>query len=274
MSALRQKRFRVLIFLIGLLVASVSPRAFAEVTIASFEARGGAHQIKLTWVAAAERKNWGYNLERSTDQKNWQHVGANPSVKSQAPCIQNVLGATYELTDTDVAPGVRYFYRLQTLGQPCGDVNVYHEQIISAIMTAPTPTPISTHTPAPIPSPPTPSIAVPIPSSPRSFSPIATLNHAPNGTPTQVAPWQSHGTPLPSRQSAATPVPSVQAPPLLVAQNVPSEKTSQATTPAARAIFLDARTWMNAGMLGMVMVLCGASCALGVLALYAYTRRR
>lgn len=266
---------------IGTFALSDSPRAAAEVTIAAFNAQVGAGQVKLVWTTATERKNWGFNIERSTDQKSWQHVGANPSVKSQSPCIQNVLGAAYEFTDPGLAPGVRYYYRLQTIGQPCGDPNTYHEEIISALVNAPTATPVFSRTASPTATATTPVSVSPIPSATRSAVPRFTPSRAPMlaspraiPSPTQIAVLQNRFTPSPSRQHAATPF--VQPSPIVAARIVPREESSDSveSASASRAKMIDARDWIRGGVFGLASLLGFAACVCGALALAVYIQRR
>ena len=174
--------------------------ASAAVSISSFIAQAGNNQIKLMWTTASELKNRGFNLERSTDQNNWQHVGANPSVLSQSPCINNMMGASYQFIDAGLAPGLKYYYRLQLYGQPCGDQNTYYEQIVSAFV-GPTPTPTFTPT----------ATRTSTPSATAAFTATATATQSgvpsliPSVTPGASSTANPSRTPTPIRAVTATP---------------------------------------------------------------------
>ena len=245
-------------------------RTFGEVTIAWFDAQAGTSQIKLVWTSAAERKNWGFNVERSIDQKNWQHLGDTPSMKSQSPCIQNVMGASYEFVDSSVIAGTKYFYRLQLYGQPCGDPNVYHEQIVSAMIAAPTLTPASTIT---------------VFSSPTVIAPTALPTRMPTKTitvrptfpltptkqiPTKIALVPTRVTPSPIIQMVAptpltwvTPSPTV----LHVAlkEQVDFEEPISAK-PSPIVTFIRIGVVLVASLFGLSSIMCAA------LALYLFVR--
>jgi len=206
---------------------------WAAVTISYFSAQGGEGQVKLIWTTASELKNRGFNVERSIDQQTWQHLGNNPSVLSQSPCIKNVVGASYQFIDTGLESGRNYFYRLQMVGQPCGDPNTYYEQIISAMTTGPTPTATATvpgiaTSPATRPTftaTPT-AFATPLPTFVPSVTPttIASATASPNRTPQSST---SLPTPLPTKLARAS-IPSTQVPDNqnIVAPPLPTNATS------------------------------------------------
>ena len=268
----RAKKFARIALAI-LLIGIANARAVAaEVTLVAFSARGDTSAIKIVWTTASERKNWGFNLERSTDQKTWEHLGAQPSVKSQSPCIQNVMGATYEFTDLGRAPGVRYFYRLQTIGQPCGDADRYHDEIISAQVIAPTATPTVTRAASPTAT--APIIVSPIPSATRSVAPMLTPTRAlpsATATSTKIAIAQIRATS--TRALAATPTASSSP---MLAHRIATEESD---APADDAIPTQsqnnvARDWRRAGILGAAMLFGAGTLIVGALALIAYLRLR
>ncbi|MBI5033888.1 MAG: hypothetical protein HZB51_25495 [Chloroflexi bacterium] len=238
----------------------------AEVTIASFEAQAGASQIKLLWTSAAERKNWGFNVERSTDQKNWQHLGATPSLKSQSPCIQNLMGASYEFIDFSVSAGTRYYYRLQLYGQPCGDPNTFHEQIVSAMVAAPTPTPSSTSTLTPSPTLVAPT-ALPTrtPTKTMTVRPIFSPTIPPTATkqmPTKMAIVQNRFTPSPMIQTAGpTPFASIMPSPtgqLIALKEQVDLDASGSTTQLPSIDFIHVGVMLLASLFGLASFMCAA----------------
>ncbi|MBI5303656.1 MAG: hypothetical protein HY868_16085 [Chloroflexi bacterium] len=269
--------------LLTVLVMQNPPGVFADVTIASFAAQGGAGQIKLVWTTSSERKNWGFNVERSTDQKNWLHVGSNPSTKSQSPCIQNVMGASYELTDAGLTAGVQYYYRLQTYGQPCGDTSAYYEQIVSAVVNGPTATPTASIA-SPAATATTPGIATPIPSATGLPLPTVTPSRTPanpiatsSKTPARLAVAPSRATPTPANQNAMIPFsPSVQPSPVvearLASREDPADSEDLTTPPATQSRMLDWRALVRGGVIGVAGLLGFASFVCGALAFFLFVR--
>jgi hypothetical protein len=274
MTWMNQRTRRLVLFAIGLgvLVLVNAARVSAEVTIAFFEARSGTGQIKLVWTTASERKNWGFNIERSTDQKTWQHIGAEPSVKSQSPCIQNVMGAAYEFTDPGLASSLRYYYRLQMVGQPCGDPNTYYEPVVSAMTNAPTPT----FTPSPTTSISVPNTATRVPSMTRLPSSTIAPGRAPlapTATPARIAIAPSRTAQSRSSQNMATP--SAQPSPSVTVRWVARQEPTKDPEPEfAQAQMTDSHNWVRAGILGLGTLMGFTAIVCGALALLVFTRFR
>lgn len=260
-------------------IALDSSRVSAEVTIASFNAQSGAGQIKLVWTTASERKNWGFNIERSTDQKNWLHVGSNPSTKSQSPCIQNLMGASYELTDSGLTAGVKYYYRLQSYGQPCGDPNTYYEQIVSVVVNAPMVTPTLLRTASPTATLITPAVNLPTPTATKLPLPTIIPGRTPPSaatTPTKTPPKSavapSRPVPTLSDQNAARlPAPSIQPPPSVAARLASREEpieSDESAPLAPQSRMVDRRDLIRGGVVIVTVLLGIASLVCGTLALY------
>lgn len=229
------KCVRWLVFLAGALWSAHT--AWAAVTISYFAAQSSPGQIKLMWTTASELKNRGFNVERSTDQKTWQHLGNNPSVLSQSPCVKNLMGAAYQFVDPTVAQGQTYYYRLQMVGQPCGDPNTYYEQIVAAV-SGPTPTPTA---PATAPGAATRTPTLPAITAPPS-TPAPTM--APRDTPssvtvaaTRAATPPTNSSPLPPTKLARASMPATQvarAPEIVVPSQPASVPTAELNIESTR----------------------------------------
>ncbi len=81
------------------------------VTLASFEATPRDGAVLVTWETAAELDNAGFNLYRSITL-NGPYTQLNATlIPPQFP--GEVIGGVYEWLDTDVQPGVIYYYKLE-----------------------------------------------------------------------------------------------------------------------------------------------------------------
>jgi subtilisin family serine protease len=90
-----------------------TPTAPTAVILARFEATTDGMAIGLTWETASELNSMGFNLFRS-EAANGNYVQLNSAlIACQAP--GSPLGTIYSWRDDAVAPGVRYYYRLQVL---------------------------------------------------------------------------------------------------------------------------------------------------------------
>lgn len=81
------------------------------VTLARFEARAKGHAIHLEWETASELGTAGFNLYRSTAPHGEYHKLNAALIPPQQP--GGLVGATYVWTDTNVLPGLTYYYRLE-----------------------------------------------------------------------------------------------------------------------------------------------------------------
>lgn len=87
--------------------ALVSPATVLPVNLISFEARARSTDIQLTWATSQETNNRGFAIERSADGNNFERIGwvdGNGTTSARSD---------YAYTDTDVQPGVLYYYRLR-----------------------------------------------------------------------------------------------------------------------------------------------------------------
>lgn len=75
------------------------------VLLQHFEATKQPNSVLLEWLTAAEQNSWGFDIERSTDSKNWSAIG---SVRSNPLQTQG----TYSYTDRQPVIGDN-FYRLK-----------------------------------------------------------------------------------------------------------------------------------------------------------------
>ena len=229
-----KSRLGVALLLAALLLVCVTS-ALAAVTISSFSATGGNNQIKLNWSTATELKNFGFNVERSTDQSHWTKIG---NVSSQSPCVQSLETLNYSYTDSNLLAGTKYYYRLQLVGSPCGDPDQYYPQTVNATTSGaapggtPTPTniptatskagaPTATRTNTPIPPTATRTNTPVPPTATRTNTPVPPTATATN-TP-EVPSATPTNSPLPTATPSLTPAPVTSTP----------AATATATSPAA-----------------------------------------
>ena len=119
---------------VGLLTTTFDVDLPTAITLASFEASPRENVILITWETAMELDNVGFNLYRST-------AAAGPYTLLNATLIPpenpgSVMGGYYEWLDTDVQPGVVYYYKLEDLDVK--GVSTLHGPISISISTAPT----------------------------------------------------------------------------------------------------------------------------------------
>ncbi|HQK12556.1 MAG TPA: SdrD B-like domain-containing protein [Anaerolineae bacterium] len=89
------------------------PEAPTAVTLAGFTATTQDDGILLTWETAAELDNAGFNLYRSTAADGPYTLLNDALIPPQFP--GEVIGGVYEWLDTDVQPGVVYYYKLEDI---------------------------------------------------------------------------------------------------------------------------------------------------------------
>lgn len=87
----------------------IPPTAPLPVTLLSFNVRKKESVVELTWSTAKEQDNKGFEIERSTDGKNWDNIGFVNSL-SQAGNSNNRLD--YVFTDLYPVAG-KNMYRLK-----------------------------------------------------------------------------------------------------------------------------------------------------------------
>ena len=85
----------------------VSSLASLPVTLINFEATAQQKNILLSWSTTQEFNNSGFFIERSTNGTSFTQVGF---VKGAGTTTQTT---NYTYTDTDVQPGITYYYRLR-----------------------------------------------------------------------------------------------------------------------------------------------------------------
>ena len=152
MTSRRCIQLFLIVMLIALMSMPTTPTR-AAVTISSFEAQGMVGQIVVTWTTATEFDNVGFNLWHDTNENFTLPALLNNKQLIPSQCVGCIAGTDYVYTDTDVTPGQRYFYRLQS-------VDIYqrietYSKDTSAVASAP---PVGstrppTHTPVPSPTP-------------------------------------------------------------------------------------------------------------------------
>ncbi|MBN2391191.1 MAG: hypothetical protein JXR84_10725 [Anaerolineae bacterium] len=98
---------------VGLLTTTFDVDLPTAVTLAAFEATPREGAILITWKTAMELDHVGFNLYRST-------AAAGPHTQLNATLIPpqfpgEVMGGSYEWLDTNVKPGVLYYYKLEDI---------------------------------------------------------------------------------------------------------------------------------------------------------------
>ena len=81
----------------------------APVDLLSSTARGMDTYVALDWQTANERGNQGFEIERSTDGRDFTFVGWQTALAGERE------GSSYHFEDKDVAEGPLYYYRLRQL---------------------------------------------------------------------------------------------------------------------------------------------------------------
>ncbi|HOU15573.1 MAG TPA: PKD domain-containing protein [Anaerolineae bacterium] len=104
------------------------------VTLAAFDAVAQGDAILVTWETASELDNVGFNLYRSKSPDGQYTLLNETLIPPQNP--GSVIGAVYEWLDTNVQPGVTYFYKLEDLDVK--GVSTFHGPVSTASVTAPT----------------------------------------------------------------------------------------------------------------------------------------
>jgi hypothetical protein len=101
-----------------------SSDASLPVRLSSFNARVLGRSVVLAWVTESETDNLGYILERSAVADGWSVI-ASYRTHDGLKCGGNTSSRTeYAFTDTDVAPGAAYAYRLSDVSAS-GAVTAY-----------------------------------------------------------------------------------------------------------------------------------------------------
>ncbi len=168
------------------------------VTFMDFHAEGRSGAIEVFWETGSENNNIGFNLHRAT-------LEAGPFTKITFISSQGdtITGHSYQFTDNNVEPGIRYYYKLEAIDR--NTQSQWHDVIASAVATpADTPTPTSTSTPTTTPAPTATPSATPTATGTPTFS---------TATPTATAAPTRTFTPSPSATPAAYPGPATATPP-------------------------------------------------------------
>ncbi|MCS7221042.1 MAG: hypothetical protein RML36_02635 [Anaerolineae bacterium] len=191
--------------------------ARAAVTLMYFEAEVQGDGILLMWETGSETNNVGFYLYRSTDPA--QRGAMLIFIES----TMEVTGDYYDYLDSQVTPGVTYYYRLGAL-----DTNGNIEYYGPVVVMFPSPgmsTPTATPTPSPT------ALATQTP----SFRPTATDTPSPTATATFVALQPSTPTRTPTGASPPTLTPT---PTWIAAPGVtPFQEATGTSSPALTLAF-------------------------------------
>jgi hypothetical protein len=154
-----------------------------------------ANSIRLAWGTGSEDGTVAFNLYRSLDPGAEGKPIGDPVVHKGDP----VTGADYYYDDTNVAPGIHYYYTLKEITET-GDL----VKIATADISMPTFTPTATATATAIVS-----VGATVTRTPTSTATVpvgATVTRTP--TRTTTPPVQSDGPPTATRQFTNTPGPT------------------------------------------------------------------
>ncbi len=141
---------RIRALLLALLVVSIAASlSFAAVTLTSFYAEAGTNSIKIYWETANEVGYSGFYLKRSQNESNG-YVDISGFIAG----LGDMIGASYIYTDTEVTPGITYYYKLLDVpddGSPGDETNPISATVplTPTLPSTPTTTPTVTPTPSP-----------------------------------------------------------------------------------------------------------------------------
>lgn len=166
-----------------LLLPFTFTRAHAAVTVSSFKAQAQAAKIEVTWTTASEINNVGFNLLRGNSAAGtFAKINAN-LIPTQ--CLGCIAGSSYSYSDSSVASGQTYFYKLQSVDNG-GGTQLFGPA--SAAVSAPTATSTATATRSPTGTPSPTWVA----SSTPTFTPVpGTPTRAATITPAQFTPTRA-----------------------------------------------------------------------------------
>jgi hypothetical protein len=103
------------------------------VKLARFEATPQDNAIRVTWETASELNNVGFNLYRSESMAGPYTQLNDTLIPPQFP--GEVMGGDYEWLDTDLQPGVTYYYKLEDVDVK--GMSTFHGPISTAVMSTP-----------------------------------------------------------------------------------------------------------------------------------------
>ncbi|MBN2391328.1 MAG: hypothetical protein JXR84_11415 [Anaerolineae bacterium] len=139
---------RIKALLLALFVVAVTATfVWAAVGLTDFYAEAGADTVTVYWETASETDNLGFRLWRSLDELD---DNAYADISGFIASLDEGAGAFYEYEDTEVTPGVPYYYKLEDLPSN-GLTGEMHGPISATVpfTTTPTLTPTATSTPTP-----------------------------------------------------------------------------------------------------------------------------
>jgi hypothetical protein len=120
------------------------------VTITGFSVEAGSDAIFVRWETASEIGNLGFYVLRSQSAE-----GTYERLPLDAPSEQFIpseddfgVGASYEFTDSQATPGIRYYYKVQDLPASGGGTTVGPESAMIPLPVMPSPTTVP---PTPVP---------------------------------------------------------------------------------------------------------------------------
>ena len=242
LSICGRPRRMVIWLLIAILTIVPTLAVDAAVTLSSFSASGGDHQVLVTWQTATEFDNAGFIIW-SSDFEDGPYDPVSDFVPSQGG---GVTGGNYSFVDTEVENGVRYFYKLEAIAL---DQSSEYYGPISAVAGVPTPT----ATQGPTSTPTKTSTLMPSATVPTN-TPTVTRTLRSTRTPTLIVPTSSFqasaslatgptstesGYPYPpSSESESNPYPMVE----IGATNIPTVISEAESSPTPNQVNSNRKT--------------------------------
>lgn len=187
-----------------LLVLLLAVNAWAAIVLLSFEASVEGQAIHITWETASEVDTLGFYIQRSV-----QEAGGYERISDLVLAVGDVVGASYGITDTNVAAGLTYYYRLEAI--TLGGASEFYDPVSASLpppTALPTDTPTVTPTPSPVPS------ATPT-NTPTALPTVATdlPTAEPTATPTDTpTAFPTVATPMPAETPTTLPTVATRAP--------------------------------------------------------------
>lgn len=179
-----------------LLVVSVIQSAHAAVTLLYFLADGQNGRVVLEWETETELDNAGFFINRSL-----QEESGFTRISSFIPAQgDDLTGASYVYTDTNVTNGTTYWYLLESID--FGQNSVFHMPPSSVIPGAEDSTPTATATRT---TTLTPQTAAATSTATQTFAPTFTATSQPTSTSAGAYPGPATSTPVPQR-ATLTPI--------------------------------------------------------------------
>lgn len=167
------------LLLASLALALSASLVWAAVEITNVTAEAGINSITVKWETASETSNLGFYVRRSLSA-----VGEYVRISGFIPSLDEGAGALYTYVDSDVTPGVTYYYKVEDV-PASGGLGELTAPVSATVLLNATPslTPSPTRTLTPAPTSTTPTItptATLTPTATATAEPLPTATLNPN----------------------------------------------------------------------------------------------